>query len=54
MRVAAVKLLALLETEGREQEKAQLADTLSRHLETRRYGSTQENAFIIAALGPLP
>ena len=51
MRNAAVKLLALLEMGGREEEAARMADELSRHLETDRYGSTQERAFIIVALG---
>lgn len=51
IRNVAVELLALRQITGNEEQKAQLAETLIRYLESNRYGTTQETAFITTALG---
>lgn len=50
IRNAAVRLVALLQIGGTEQDCFEIVNTLTRYLETHRYGNTQETAFIVTAL----
>jgi uncharacterized protein YfaS (alpha-2-macroglobulin family) len=50
IRNTAVELLALQQMKMNQEEQAQKAQALLSFIETSQYGTTQENAFIIAAL----
>ncbi|HNT87102.1 MAG TPA: MG2 domain-containing protein, partial [Candidatus Hydrogenedentes bacterium] len=50
IRNTAIKLLALMQMGGDDPACFELVNRLTRYIETQRYGSTQETAFIVTAL----